>query len=294
MSGHHSIGSGRLAAKIKAEGAELTSLCGPDGLEYLWQAGPEWPRHAPVLFPIVGRLAGDTLLHRGRSYRLTQHGFARDSLFTSVEATADRATFRLADSDATRASYPFPFVLEMIYAAAESTLSVTTRVTNPGEDVLPCGVGAHPAFRWPLTAGASKEAYSLEFEKPETGSVRGLEGGLLAHELPSPIRDRVLALSPGLFANDALVMPDVASRSVRFSAPAPVDGRPAPALTVSWTGYKDLGLWSKPTGASFLCIEPWFGMTSPADWSGEFADKPGILLLPPGETRDFTWRATIE
>ena len=47
--------------------------------------GPAWPRHAPVLFPIVGRLAGDQLRHGGSAYRLTQHGFARDRVFAWLE-----------------------------------------------------------------------------------------------------------------------------------------------------------------------------------------------------------------
>ena len=91
----------------------------------------------------------------------------------------------------------------------------------------------------------------------------------------------MLPLAPGLFANDALVIPDVASRSVRFIARDEA-GRTLRELTVSWEGYKDLGIWSKPTGAPFLCIEPWFGMASPLGWQGEFAEKPGILPLEPG------------
>ena len=35
----------------------------------------------PLLFPIVGRLANDELRHRGKTYRMTQHGFARDNRF---------------------------------------------------------------------------------------------------------------------------------------------------------------------------------------------------------------------
>ena len=45
-----------IAATIKVDGAELCSLKNAGGLELLWQAGPAWPRHAPLLFPIVGRL----------------------------------------------------------------------------------------------------------------------------------------------------------------------------------------------------------------------------------------------
>jgi len=289
MSDRHTIGTAAISATIKPEGAELTSLRDSAGEELLWQAGPEWPRHSPVLFPVVGRLAGDTLRHQGQEYRVTQHGFARDSLFAWTERSATRAVLRLVDSAETRAMYPFPFLLEMIYAVEGETLSVTARVTNPGDAVLPCGVGAHPAFRWPLAAGVAKEAHVLEFDTQETGPALAVEGGLLGEEEKLPFDGRVLPLSPALFAQDALVMPGVASRSVRFVA-AGEDGVPARVLTVAWEGYKDLGIWSKPGGgAPFLCIEPWFSMASPVGWDGEIADKPGVLLLPPGESRDFTW-----
>src|SRR5690349_6113151 len=63
MDDTHTISAGGIAASIKADGAELCSLKAADGLELLWQAGPAWPRHAPWLFPIVGRLANDDLRH---------------------------------------------------------------------------------------------------------------------------------------------------------------------------------------------------------------------------------------
>ncbi|MGC3011491.1 aldose 1-epimerase family protein, partial [Enterococcus faecalis] len=46
-----------LIATYAEEGAELVSLQSKEtGIEYIWQGKPEfWARHAPVLFPIVGR-----------------------------------------------------------------------------------------------------------------------------------------------------------------------------------------------------------------------------------------------
>ncbi len=61
------------------------------------------------------------------------------------------------------------------------------------------------------------------------------------------------------------------------------------ALEVSWSGFAQLGLWSKP-GADFLCIEPWYGTASPVGFSGSFVEKPGLMLLRPGEKRDLEWR----
>ncbi len=290
MTDTYEIASGRLRATIRAQGGELIALSDANG-PLLWHGGPEWPRHAPVLFPIVGRLTDDTLIHQGRSYHLTQHGFARDSLFRWVERAPDRAVLELRESAETLERYPFRFLLQMIYEVAGDTLSVTTRVSNPAETTLICGAGAHPAFLWPLAEVVAKEAHRLGFPRAEPGPGLSVASGLLGAPIPLPFGGTELPLTEALFANDAIVIPHVANSSVRFAA-LDAAGRELRALTVSWEGYKDLGIWSKPSGAPFLCIEPWFSMASPAGWQGEFAEKPGILKLAPGESRDFVWHAT--
>ncbi|SMC44096.1 Galactose mutarotase [Fulvimarina manganoxydans] len=281
-----------VSAVVKAEGAELVSLKDAGGDELLWQAGPEWPRHAPVLFPVVGRLSGDTLRHDGQSYAMGQHGFARDRLFEAVEIGDDRLVMRLRDDAQSRAVYPFPFILDLIYAVAGASLSVTTRVTNPGETKLACGVGAHPGFRWPLANGVAKERHRIVFDTQETGSALGVEAGLLSAPKPLPFDGRVLPLSETLFERDALVMPNVASRSVSYDALTEA-GDVLRSLAVSWEGFGDLGIWSKPGGAPFVCIEPWYSMASPVDFDGDIFDKPGILVLDAGDSRELTWRVAL-
>ncbi|MGY3412281.1 UDP:flavonoid glycosyltransferase YjiC (YdhE family) [Bradyrhizobium sp. GM5.1] len=44
----HTIRCGGLAATIKAQGAEMCSLASDAGIEFVWQAGAAWPRHAPL------------------------------------------------------------------------------------------------------------------------------------------------------------------------------------------------------------------------------------------------------
>ena len=288
MTDQHSIGHSGFSATIRAEGAELVGLRAATGEELLWGAGPEWRRHAPVLFPIVGKLAGDTLRHTGRAYRMTQHGFARDRRFTWLEREPTRCRLRLEADAETRSSYPFDFTLEMLYALDGGRLTATATVGNPGAGPLPFSIGAHPAFRWPLIPGIPKERHSLRFEAPEAPTARYLRDGLLGPEEPSPLQGQELALSPSLFARDAVILPGVASRSVLYAAEG------GPALRVSWEGYRDLGLWSKPEGADFLCIEPWCGTASPHGWDGEFADKPGNLSLEPGASRSFSWSVYLE
>ena len=78
----HEIAADGVCAAIRDAGAELVSLRDAAGEELLWQGGHEWPRQAPVLFPIVGKLAGNVLRDSGKTYTLGQHGFARDCRFT--------------------------------------------------------------------------------------------------------------------------------------------------------------------------------------------------------------------
>jgi galactose mutarotase-like enzyme len=288
MNDTHTISAGGIMATIKADGAELCSLQAADGLELLWQAGPAWPRHAPWLFPIVGRLANDELRHRGQSYKLMQHGFARDLRFQWLERTGRSCIQRLTDSAATRSRYPFGFGLDITYAVTAACLDVTVGIANTGEETLPASFGAHPAFNWPLLPGVRKEDYSLIFPQPEPAPIRRLSGGLIRTEAePSPVQGAVLQLTERLFEADAVILDALASRSVRYVGPS------GPSLEIAWSGFRELGIWSKPSGAPFLCIEPWRGFASPAGFDGAFSDKPGLMLIAPGETETLQYRITV-
>lgn len=287
MKDRHVLQNGYLSATIKADGAELCSLRDAEEEELLWQAAPVWPRHAPVLFPIVGRLKGDVLRHRGQHYPMTQHGFARDRRFAWLRRTATTCRLALHDDGDTRAHYPFAFRFEVAYVLADDALEITYTVSNTGRETLPASAGAHPAFAWPLAEGVEKDAHQLEFEAPEPEPIRRLQDGLLTSEpLPSPIEGRTLRLDPSLFAADAVILQQPESRSLRYAAPG------APTIELSWEGFGQLGIWSKQ-GGDFLCIEPWHGFASPEDFDGEFAEKPGIMLIPPGDKRVMLHRIRI-
>jgi galactose mutarotase-like enzyme len=284
----HTIYGNGVTAIVLAHGAELGSLKTGDGLELVWQAGSEWRRHAPLLFPIVGRLKGDQLRHRGKSYPMTQHGFARDSRFEWVERGPQSCRLVLADNSETRSRYPFAFRFTVTYSFHETDLDVTIEVENPGDETLPASVGGHPAFNWPLMPGLAKESYSLGFSDNETAPIRRLKDGLLrAAPEPSPILGKSLALSERLFDEDAIILDRLASTSVRYAA------NRGPSLEISWQDFRELGIWSKPGGAPFLCIEPWRGFASPADFDGEFADKPGLMHIKPGERRTLSYRIGV-
>jgi galactose mutarotase-like enzyme len=284
----HTLASSGISATIKAEGAELCSLKNRDGLELLWQAGPAWPRHSPNLFPIVGRLKNDELRHQGKTYPMTQHGFARDRTFAWRERGRTSCTLDLTDDATSHQRFPFAFRLAVTYAVDDADLDVRFEISNTGDETLPASLGGHPAFNWPLLPGLPKEAYGIHFSKKEPAPIRRLKSGLLREKPePTPIEGKYLALSEQLFTDDAVILDRPASTGIRYAADR------GPSISLQWQGFRELGIWSKPDGAPFLCLEPWRGFASPLDFDGEFLDKPGIMKIEPGKTEILSYRISV-
>jgi len=275
----HTLDNGILRVSIDSLGAELQSLVDSEGHELLWQGGAAWGRRAPVLFPIVGQMPGGELVHDGVAYPIGQHGFARDLEFAVSEASSTGVVFTLEDSAETRGHFPFSFRLQIRYSLAESTLSVETIVTNRGSEAFSASVGEHPGFAWPLLPGIAREAHTLVFPRDESAPIRRIFGGLLLPEpIPTPVVGDTLTLDDDLFIDDAVIFDGLESRTVRYSAPG------APTITVDFPDFPLLGVWSKVPG-EFVCIEPWFGMTAPQGFEGEYSAKPGQFTLEPGASR---------
>jgi galactose mutarotase-like enzyme len=284
------IANDRLSARISPLGAELQILRDASGRDYLWDGNASWwTGRAPILFPIVGTLAGDVLRIDGAEYSMPKHGFARRSTFEVAEAGEDYATFRLEASEETRAVYPFDFALEIGFELGDATLTMTATLTNPGGVPLPASFGFHPAFRWPLPGGGLRADHRLRFAEPEPAPIRRIDGnGLLTPiEHPTPVEGRNLALHDDLFEEDALIFLAPESRSLRFGVPG------ESGLEIGWENLPELGVWTKP-GAPYLCVEPWQGHSDPQGFTGEFRDKPGVIEVAPGGERRFQMTVTVE
>ena len=280
--------NGIICVSVNDAGAELSSLRDQFGRELLWQGESVWTRRAPILFPIVGQLPGGILTHDGKDYPIGQHGFARDEQFEASNQTGTSVLFTLVDSAETRVHFPFGFRLQVRYSLAHATLTVQTTVTNTSQAPFSASLGEHPGFAWPLVPGIARDAHTIEFSQAESFPIRRIVRGLLlAESQPTPVEGRFLRLKESLFENDAIIFDRLASRSVRYTAPG------APALLIAFDEFPQLGLWSKAPG-QFVCIEPWFGMTAPQGFVGEYSEKPHQFTLGPLESRDFTYSITIE
>lgn len=278
------ISSGKLTARVNPLGAELWSLTDARGRELMTDADPAfWTGHAPLLFPIVGRLRGDSYRHEGHEYALPQHGFARQSMFQVIEQDDVSILFRLDADEETRRVYPFDFRLDMAFVVEEASLFMTATVVNQGSRDMPFSFGFHPAFAWPLPYGGRKDQHMIRFEEDEPADIRrvGSEPGLIALErFPTPVQHNSLMPTHEMFEGNALIWDELNSRRLRWGVP----GRPS--LDIHFPDTPWLGLWQKP-GAPYLCVEPWAGMADPVGFEGDIWMKPGIMRLAPGAQRAF-------
>lgn len=277
-----------ISVSIKAEGAELTSLKKLD-FEYLWQADPQyWKRHAPVLFPIVGRLKDDTYTLGETNYSMGQHGFARDVTFELSNQTDTEATFTLSSSEGTKTQYPFDFMLTVKYSIEANELRISYRVENTGATEMPFSIGGHPAFKCPLMPDKQRQDYRLLFEKQETLETYRLKKGLFSGQTKAISNKGAIEITDDLFDKDALVFKNLSSTYVTL---ADVDNREW--VKFDFSGFPYLGIWSKNDQSPFICIEPWHGLADHADHNGQLAEKEGIVKLLAGETFEAAYGVTL-
>ena len=278
---NYEIKNEHIKAKIKSFGAELNSLQKIDeDLEYMWQGDSKyWNRHSPILFPIVGRLKNDSYTYQNQKYNMTQHGFARDKEFEVIKNEVDFIEFRLKSDEKTLEIYPFSFELYLSYKLEKNSLIVSYKVINKSDDKMLFSIGAHPAFNWTLKEDEKKENYFLEFENiKETKRYFLNDKGLVYDSVDLKIIDNKIALNEELFKNDALVFEDLNIKTLTLKNSINEN-----YIKLNFENFPYLGIWSKPTGAPFICVEPWFGVADDESSNQNFEDKKGIITLEKDE-----------
>lgn len=273
------LSNGLIEFTVKSKGAELCSLKSGK-TQYIWQGDPTyWNRHAPLLFPVVGKLKDDGYTANGVSYKMGQHGFARDKDFELEKKSDSKLVYRLHSTVDTQKIYPYEFTLEVEYRLCGKRLEIEWRVIAKSE--LYFSIGAHPAFNWPVQPSMKQEDFVLAFSANEQLEKRLLDGELLSSSAtaPLPMKGNILPLTKELFKDGVLVIKNKRAHAVTIA-----DTQGNKYITMEFEGFPDLGIWSKNTGSPFVCIEPWYGHSDTPSVSGRIEDKPGILHLAAGKT----------
>jgi galactose mutarotase-like enzyme len=289
-SNKYSLENDFLRIAIHPLGAELRSVFSKKlNIEMLWQAGAEWPKHAPVLFPIVGALKDNTIDHNGEGLTLSRHGFARERFFELVQQTETELWFGLSADAETLKIYPFEFTFLVKYALIADNLSITMEVINTGTETLYCSYGAHPAFRVPIFDDEFFEEYQLVFEPSEDRIKRWPLDANLISNVPVGIAtpQGKLKLTHDLFAADAIVL-----KQPEFSSVSILHSDKGHGIRMHCQNWPFFGIWSAQN-ANFVCLEPWQGIADTVTSKGILAEKEGILRLSPGQTHKSTYSLEV-
>lgn len=281
-----------LKVKIDDHGAELVSIWDKEkAREIMWQADPAfWKRHAPVLFPNVGRHYHDCYRINGTEYPSKQHGFARDTDFVCVDSTADSVTHQMKSDASTRETYPFDFILRIKHILEGRKLTVCWKVVNDSDSVMYFTIGGHPAFNVPVLPDTRQSDYRLTFDRqneltyylldPASGTVNGEETRTL------PLENGTCVIDEHMFDHDALVFDNQITRA-GIALP---DG--TPYLELCCEGFPNFGIWAAP-GAPFVCLEPWAGRCDNCGFEGDLSEKPFINTLEPDEMFEKTYSIQV-
>ena len=275
-----------LQISVKEHGAELSSIVNlHSGEEMLWQGDPAyWKRRSPVLFPIVGSVWNNHYRYDGKSYEMSQHGFARDMDFTLIEKTDTSILYELRASEDTKQRYPGNFVLQIGYELQGNAVKVIWNVFNAGEKDMHFQIGAHPAFNYKgYNPDADVQGYFSLLPIDRRYRLSTItEKGCVGNDITEVRYDEycIIPITRNTFDRDALILEDSQTSNVTL-----LDAERVPYLRLVFDAPV-VGLWSpaKNAYAPFVCIEPWYGRCDRVGYEGEFADKDWTLHLKPNES----------
>lgn len=284
----------RFRVEIAELGAELTSwVSKTDGTQYVWQADPAaWKRHAPILFPIVGRLKDKTYTVGGKPYEITQHGFGRDLAWQAVQLSDVCAEFILRQNAHTKAMYPWDFTCTVRYTLDGGALRKEHITTNDSDETLYYEVGGHDAYTLCWQPGETIGDYFVAFEgvsslhpvlTDETVTLSEQHGDL-------PLREGRLYLTRETFAADAIILDDLPVR--RATIGCTKNDR---CVTMDFADFPYFGLWSpyKDFDVPFVCLEPWSSLPDGSYLDHAIENKVGVRVLPPNESETLTFTTTV-
>ncbi len=281
MSFNFSISNGCLVLLANSKGAELNSVKNSKhNYEFIWQANADvWNRHAPVLFPIVGKLNNNQTEIDGNYYQMSQHGFARDCDFEMINQSASELSFKLVATPETLVLYPFNFELIITYSFTDvaNQIKVTYRVNNLSDKNMPFSIGAHPGFQLPVM---DLSEYEIDFYSINSFQKELLSNGLFANKTEEvKLNNAKLPLQEDSFSKDAIVIKDIIVKKIKLN-----HLHSDFAVEMQFNDFTDLGIWSKINCQEFICLEPWLGYADHVGYTGNLYNKKGIILLEPNQS----------
>ena len=245
-----------ISIEVVEHGAELVGLQ-KNGREYLWTGDAAyWNRHAPILFPAVGKPYNNELHVNGKTYPMKQHGFARDNEFEVI----GEGRLRMKGS-ALSESYPFRLGLEVCYHLKGSTVEIEWTVENLDERDAYFQIGAHPGFLLPdYHAEDEIHGYLLYYDREGNPVnpivIHGLEDGNRVPLKEAQHLKSGMPIKADTFSHDALMF-----EGAQVTKAVLCNKERNKVLGVSCPQAEAYGIWAPhQLGCPFVCLEPWCGI----------------------------------
>lgn len=269
---------------LENKGAEIIKIVGQeDKINYMWRRDPaQWGSSAPVLFPIVGALQNNECRINGKTYNMTQHGFSRHNEYTANQISDREVIFTLTSNEEIIKQYPYLFKLEVSYRLEENILVCNFKVINIDNQEIYFQIGGHPAFACPFMENESSNDYYLEFSENETLNRKVIDlekKGITYETVPFLDNEKRFFIRQELFINDTIILQNFKSKKIALKSLNHKKN-----LIVHMDKFTHLGIWAAKHVGGLIAIEPWFGHSDYADFSGELKDKEGVIGLKANET----------
>jgi len=271
-----------LKVKISTLGAEIISIYNKkEQFEHIWKGEKaSWNQHAPILFPVVGKLKNKQYQLNGKTYKMKNHGFASYSPFTIIKKSNSKVVLQLKSNSETLKQYPFDFALTVTYKLCGKKLSINNTVENKSTNEMLFSIGAHPGFNVPFHKNATYNDCYLAFNKTENATRLPLtKKGYLSHQkIKGFVKGKKLPISHQLFKDRVVILDDLKSNTITIKSDYSTFG-----IQIGVKNFDYVGVWtSHKKDAPFVCIEPWYGITDYEDTTGQIKNKKSIQKLASG------------
>ena len=268
-----------LCALVSDTGAELISVT-KNNNEFIWQADPAyWSSHAPILFPVCGRLLSGEYSYKGISYKMDSHGFAKKSDFILLEQSESHIVLSFSSNEETKKVYPFDFNLKASYSIEEEKLIARFEIKNQGNEVMPYMFGWHPGFN--LGDKGKIQDHSIYFDGKENVVWHKLQNGCFVnpYEYHYKLKSGKYFLSEEeIYSNDTIIFANAGNKVDLLSS----DNSRIISLEYS-KNLPYLCIWKAPySEARYICIEPWSDVPSDGETPENF-DTRKMSRLAIGE-----------
>jgi len=206
----------------------------------------------PVLFPICGPLPNDEYELDGVTYKMKQHGFARNKVWKTDSISGQKVTLSLQADEETLQQYPYYFQLKFTYELTDGKLHIYQTYANLGEGAMPFFAGFHPYFSGNHILSKYNIPSSQYFDYEDF-----------------TIKKRTCATSQ-LEISDSKVFLHLSDSMISFKGEAYT-------MNINYSEhFKYAVLWSE-SPEEYICLEPWMAR------AGSFTNNNGVIELAPGE-----------